>query len=188
MNESTEWLTGHQLKKRLKASIPNDMDVDEIMAGVMIALRSPAERTRPIELGIGKSDVVYAWHESDASVTKMALEVLTQLGLSFISGPSGVANLGVALKELVCFLIRLNRHRVRVTDPVEVSVLLLLNDARSGLTSKKIRQKLVDAHGSEVAPNITEIENALARLADSPSTTGPKSLVRVDGQTWKSLV
>lgn len=188
MNEKTEWLTGSQLKERLQASIPNDMDVDQVMAGVVLSLKPPKERTRPVELGIGEPDVVYAWHDSDASVTKMALEVLAQLGLSFLLGPSGIANLGVALKELVLFLIQLKRHRVRISDPVEVSVLLLLNDARSGLTSKKIRQKLVDAHGSKFAYNLSEVENALARLANSASNTGPKPLVRADGQIWKSLV
>jgi hypothetical protein len=188
MNDPTEWLTKQQLKEQLSASIPNDMNIDQVMAGVLLALKPPDERTRPVELGIGKPDVVYAWHESDASVTKLALEVLAQLGLSFLSGPSGVANLGVALKELVCFLVQLNRHRVRVSDPIEISVLLLLNDARAGLTSKMIRQKLADAHGSEVAPKLSEVEDALARLANSASSTGPKPLVRADGQIWKSLV
>lgn len=188
MNEPAEWLTRQQLENRLHKSIPDEMDVDQVMEGVLLALKPVEEHTRPIERGIGRSDVVYAWHDSDASVTKMALEILTQLGLSFLSGPVGIANLGVALKELVCFLIQLNRHRVRVSDPVEVSVLLVLADAHSGLTSKDIRLKLVEAHGNDHAPSLSDVEMALARLANSVSATGHRPLVRADGQIWKSLV
>jgi hypothetical protein len=132
--------------------------------------------------------VVYAWRESDASVTKTALEVLSQLGQSFLLGPSGIANLGVALKELVCFLIELRRQRVRVSDPIEISVLLLLHKTPSGLTSTGIRQRLVEAHRGEGAPSLSEVENALDRLANAVAATGPKELVRADGQIWKSLV
>lgn len=187
MTEPMEQLTREQLSKRLRSAIPPGVDADQVMAGVMLALRPPEERTRPIERGLGESNVFYAWHESDASVTKMALEVLSQLGQSLLLGPSGIVKLGVALKELVCFLIELHRHRVRVSDPVEVSVLLLLHKTRSGLTSSGIRQQLVDAHGSD-APSPSEVETALDRLANAVAATGPKPLVRADGQIWKSLV
>src|SRR6185369_17349050 len=96
------------------------------------------------ERALEKPNVLYAWHESDASITKTALEVLSELGLSFISG---AVTLGVALKPLVCFLVELHRHRVRVSDPTEVSTLLVLDKARSGLTSAEIRKRLVEAHG-----------------------------------------
>jgi hypothetical protein len=188
MNEPTERLTRQQLINRIQNSIPDQMDADQVIDGVILALKPAEERTRPLERGIGRSGVVYAWHESDASVTNMALEVLTQLGLSFLTGPAGVANLGVALKELICFLIQLNRHRVRVSDPVEVSVLLVLADTHSGLTSLDIRQKLVKAHGRDNSPSLSDVEKALARLANSVSATSHRPLVRADGQIWKSLV
>jgi len=188
VDESKEWLTQEQLGERLRSYIPGNADADQVIAGVLLALRPPEEQTRPIEGDLFHKDVVYAWHESDASVTKMALEVLGELGEAFLEGPIGIKNLGFALKELVCFLIKLYRHRVRVSDPVEVSVLLLLQEARSGLTSKGIRQRLVDANGGDIAPSLSEVDNALDRLANAVASTGSKPLVRADGQIWKSLV
>jgi len=187
MDEPSEWLTREQLGERLRASIPSGMDPDQVLAGVLLTLKDPGERTRPIAHQIGKP-VIYAWHESDASATNTALDVLAQLGLSTLLGPAGIGNLGVALKELVSFLVKLHRHRVRVSDPVEVSVVLLLHDAGSGLTSWEIRQRLVRAHGAQVAPSLADVESALERLANASARTGPKALVRADAQVWKSLV
>ena len=188
MNELTELLTREQLDKRLRPSIPNGADADQVMAGVLLALTPPEERTRPIERGIGEPNVVYAWRESDASVTRVAFDVLKDLGQSVLLGPKGIAKLGVALKELVCFLIDLHRHRVRVVDPEEISVLLLLHKTPSGLTSRAIRQRLVEKHGREVAPSVPEVEKTLDRLANATAAAGPKPLVHADGQIWKSLV
>ncbi len=99
-------------------------------------------------------------------------------------------HLGTALKPLVCFLVELYRHRVRVSDPTEVATLLVLHKAGSGLTAAKTRRRLAEADGAK-APSLLDVERALGRLAKAETATKPpepKPLVRLDGQVWKILV
>lgn len=187
MSEPIEWLTLEQLTERLGSFIPNGADKDQVIAGVILSLKSSEEKIRPLERGLLESGVVYAWHESDASVTKLALDVLGELGLSFFES-NGLSNLGSALKELVCFLIQLHRHRVRVSNPVEVSVLLILHGEPSGLTATQILKKLAGANLGNPPPSRLDVDDALDRLAKATAASGPKPLVRRDQLTWKSLV
>jgi len=188
MEEQTKMLTPEQLEEELGPSIPEGLNTKDVIDGVILALTPVQERTRAIDKDLFKRGVVYARYESDVPVIKTALEVLAHLGESLLLGPAGIAHMGLAVKELVVFLIELYRHRVRVSDPVEVSVLLLLHQKRSGMTSKEISQRLIEAHGRDVAPSRAEIDAALDRLANAVAASGPKPLVRADGQIWKSLV
>jgi hypothetical protein len=191
MSALKEQITRQQVAERLRSSIPKGVDANQVIDGVLLSLTPPDQRTRPIErdLGaaLGNRKVLLAWYEADASIIKTALEVLSELGLSFISE---AMHWGVALKPLVCFLVELHRHRVRVSDPTEVATLLVLHKAGSGLTAGEIRKRIAEADGAK-APSLSDVEGALDRLAKAETSTKPpetKPLVRLDGQIWKSLV
>src|SRR5262249_51321587 len=183
-NSGAESLTRPQISDRVRPWLPNWVSADEATSGVLLSLRPPDQRTRAVEKSLNEPGVVYAWREEDASATKLAFEVLAHLGEAVVTGPHGILKLGFALKDLVCFLIDLHRHRVRISDPVEVSVLLSVRQSPDGLTSEAIRQRLSAAQ----APTLTQIEDALERLSAAPSAGGPKELVRAYGQKWKCLV
>ncbi len=90
MSALKEQITRQQVAGLLGSFIPKGVDADQAINGVLLALTPPDERTRPIErdLGaaLGNRKVLFAWDDTDASITKTALEVLSELGLSFISG------------------------------------------------------------------------------------------------------
>jgi hypothetical protein len=131
---------------------------------------------------------VYAWREEDASATKLALEVFAQLFGSVVSGPAAIASLGIAIKELVAFLVVLHRHRVRIDDPLKIAVLLMLRENSAGLTALQIAEHLRSFKGRAEPPTVSEIETTLKALEKEQAKAGPKALVLADGLVWKSLV
>jgi hypothetical protein len=188
VSHNTEQLTRQQLADRLSASLPVWVSPSEAISGVILSTRKPEERTRAVEKSLNEAGVVYAWREEDASATKLAFDVLGHLGEAAVTGSHGIVKLGFALKELVSFLMDLGRHRVRLTDPLEISLLMMVRESAAGMTSDAMRQRFVDNHGADKAPTLTQIEDALAHLSKAHSAGGQKELVRADRQTWKCLV
>lgn len=173
-----------ELREKVAPLVPNGFDANEVIAGVALSLVPPSKRTLTIVRNPFKSNVLYAWSEDDASATKLALELLSQLGQGLLAGPAGLINLGLAVKEIVCFLIDLKRHSVRVSDALQIKVLILLHDAKAGLTAQQLR----DRFGKEEAPSLPEIETALDALVRADVDGRLKPLVRKDQMIWKSLV
>lgn len=173
-----------ELREKVAPLVPRGMDTDEVVAGVALSLVPPSERTLPVVRNPFNSDMAYAWSEDDASATKLALELLSQIAQGLLAGPAGLINLGLAVKEVVCFLVDLKRHSVRVTDPLQIKVLMLLRDADAGLTAQQLRARF----GTAEAPELAEIEAALDALARADADGRPKPLVRADRLIWKSLV
>jgi len=159
------------------------IDADEVLAGVALSLVPPSERTLPMIRNPFKSNMLYAWSEDDASATKLGVELLSQLGQGLLAGPTGLLNLGLAVKEVICFLIDLNRHSVRVTDPLQIKLLMLLRDADAGLSAQQLRARF-----GATAPTLAEIETALDALARAEANGKPRPLVRVDQMMWKILI
>ncbi len=177
-------LTRDQLRKEIKSMAPEGLDVEEALAGVVLSQTPASERTLPlIRNPFGKKSL-YAWSEDDASVVKLALELLGQLVEGVAAGQAGLVNLGMGLKEIVCFLIDLRRHGVWVTDPLQIKILLSLHDADTGLTLQQLRDRLSNVG----APATAEILAALHALEHADAKSGPKPLVRADMTIWKSLV
>ena len=185
MTAEPEKLTRVQLKQRLLPLIPQGADPDDVTTAVTLALTSESERIRPLARALGEDDVVYAWREADASLVTAALGTLCHLGMAFWTGPMGF---GFALRELLLFLIQLQKHRVRVEEPLEVSILLLLHEVKQGLSAVAIRKRFIQAKGADTAPSLAEINQALDQLARATSPAGPKAVVLHDGHRWKSLV
>jgi hypothetical protein len=163
--------------------IPPGVDREQVTEGVALALVPRSERTLPLVRNPLKHDVMYAWSEDDASATKLALSLLGELLQVAVAGHAGLLNLGAALKEIVSFLIELARHHVRIDDPLQIRILLLLRDADSGLSAAQIRERLGAA-----ATSLASVEQALDRLARTQARAGARPLVRVDGMIWKILV
>jgi len=173
-----------ELRAKVVPLVPAGLDTDEVVAGVALSLVPPSKRTLPIVRNPLNSNVVYAWSEDDASATKLALELLSQLGQGLLAGPAGLINLGLAVKEVVCFLIDLKRHNVRLTDPLQIKVLTLLRDAKAGLTALQLRARF----GQTAPPTLAEIETALDALVRADADGRPKPLVRADQMIWKCLI
>jgi hypothetical protein len=173
-----------QLRAGIAPLLPKWIDADDALAGVALSLTPPSERTLPMIRNPLKSNVLYAWSDDDASATKLGLELLSQLGQGLFAGPAGLINLGIAVKETVCFLIDLNRHSVRVTDPLQIKLLMLLRDADGGLSTQQLRTLF----GAPTAPTLVEIETALDALARTEAHNKPRPLVRVDQMIWKILI
>jgi len=172
-----------ELREVIAPLVPKGIDADEVIAGVALSLVAPSDRTLPIVRNPFNKKV-YAWSEDDASATKLALELLSHLGQGLLAGPAGLLHLGLALKEVVCFLIDLNRNMVSVTDPLQIKLLLLLRDAEGGLAAQQLHARLHSTEG----PTLAEIEMALDALSRADAKARPKQLVRADGMIWKILV
>jgi hypothetical protein len=153
-----------------------------------MALTPPKDLTLPVERDLVRRNVLYAWREEDASATKVALDVLAQLWGAAVSGTGGFANLGVAIKDLVAFLVNLHRHRVRIDDPLKIAVLLILRENSGGLTAPQIAERVRGMKGREAPPSVSEVEATLKALENENAKGGPKALVRPDGLVWKSIV
>ena len=177
---STEQLTYTALRERISPLIPPGIDRDEVTEGVLLALTPSSERQLPfIKL---KDDALYAWSEEDASATKLGLELLGET-ITALLADGGLVSLGMAIKDIVSFLIDLRRHHTKVADPLQIKVLLVLRKAATGLTAIKIRERLGAA-----APTLVEVEDALRALAKAESRSGPRPLVRDDQTIWKILI
>ena len=127
-------LTLNELREEIAPMVPSGIDVDEVAEGVALALVPRSERQLPLVRNPFKNDALYAWSEDDASATKLALGLFGEVFQALFTGHAGLANLGVAVKEVVCFLIDLKRHHVRVSDPLQIKILMLLRDADAGLS------------------------------------------------------
>jgi hypothetical protein len=112
-----------ELRETIAPWVPDGVDADEVAAGVALSLTPPSERTLPIVQNPFNKEL-YAWSAEDASATKLALDLLGELAQGLLAGPAGLINLGLAVKEVVCFLIDLKRHSVRVTDPLQIKMLM----------------------------------------------------------------
>lgn len=181
---SSREISPDELREEILPWIPSGIDSDEALAGVALALVPPSQRTLPIVRNPFQSGVLYAWSSDDASATKLALELLSQLGQGLLAGPTGLVNLGLAAKEVICFLIDLKRHSVKLDDPLQIKVLMFLRDSDSGLSA----QQLKDRFGKVRPPSLSEIDTALDALVRAEASGGPKPLIRVDRMIWKSLV
>jgi hypothetical protein len=169
-----------ELRKKVTPLTPAGLDPDEVLAGVALSLTPPEKRTLPI-VPIGR--VTYAWSEDDASATKLGLELLSRLAEGLLAGPAGLLQIGFAVKDVVCFLIDVTRHSVQLTDPLQIKLLMMLHDAKSGQTARELRDRL-----GPTPPDLKEIEAALHALADAETRGRPKALVRADHMTWKCLL
>jgi hypothetical protein len=176
-------ITASELRDEVAPLVPAGIDPQQVMEGVALALVPRSERTLPLVRNPFASDVMYAWSEDDASATKLALNLLSEVAQALLTGHAGLLNLGIAVKEVVCFLIDLERHHVRVNDPLQIKILLLLRDSDAGLSSGQIRERL----GTE-APPLAAIEQALDSLARTEARGGLRPLVRSDRMIWKILV
>jgi hypothetical protein len=186
---SGDRISREQLLELVAPFVPQGVAPEEVASGVGIALTPPGDLTLPLERDLFHwKDVVYAWREEDASATKLALEVLGEVWGALISGPEGVVHLGIAIKELVAFLVELHRHRVRIDDPLKIAVLFILRENSAGLTAAQIAERLRGFKGRAEPPAVAEIETILKALANEQAKGGPKALVRADGLVWKSLV
>jgi hypothetical protein len=173
-----------ELREEISPWLPSGIDSDEALAGVALALVPPSQRTLPIVRNPFQSGVLYAWSTDDASATKLALKLLSQLGQGLLAEPTGLINLGLAIKEVICFLIDLKRHSVQVVDPLQIKVLMLLRNSDSGLSAQQLSYRF----GGSSPPSLSEIDNALDALVRAEADGRPKPLVRVDRMIWKSLV
>jgi hypothetical protein len=176
-------ITLGQLRADIAPLVPAGINPDEVVEGVALALVPSSERTLPLLRNPLKSDVLYAWSEDDASAAKLALSLLAEIAHALLDGHAGLLNLGMAVKEVVSFLIDLKRHHVRVSDPLQIKILMLLRDAKTGLYSEQI----VARFGPE-APPLADIEQALDALACAEAESGPRPLVRSDRMVWKLLL
>ena len=176
-------ITLGQLREEITRLIPAGVHLDEVVDGVVLALVPRSERALPLVRNLFKSDVLYAWSEDDASATKLALNLLGEIVPALLTGHAGLLNLGIGIKEIVCFLIDLKRHHVRVDDPLQIKILLLLRDADAGLSSEQIRLRF-----GAGAPPLADIEQALDSLAHAEADGGLRPLVRSDRMIWKILV
>jgi len=176
-------MTRDQLGEEIAPLVPAGVDPNEVMEGVTLALVPRSERKLPLVRVPFKSDMLYAWSEDDASSTKLALNLFGEIAPALLTGHAGLLSLGIAVKEIVCFLIDLKRHHVLVSDPLEIKILLLLRDADNGLSAQQIR-----AQFKAEPPPLVDIEQALDSLAHAEAHGGPRPLVRSDRMTWKILV
>jgi hypothetical protein len=182
MSERRE-ITQKQLREEVAALVPTGIDADQVVEGVALALVPRSKRTLPLVVNPFKNDVLYAWSEDDASATKLALNLLFELGAALFTGHAGLVNLGIGVKETVCFLIDLRRHHVTVRDPLQIKILLLLRDQDTGLSAQEIRARFGTG-----GPTLGDIEHALHSLADAEAKGGPRPLVRSERTNWKILV
>jgi hypothetical protein len=176
-------ITLARLREEIAPLVPAGLNLDEVTEGVALALVPRSERTLPLVRNPFKSDVLYAWSEDDASATKLALSLFGEILQALLTGHAGLLNLGIAVKEVVCYMIDLKRHHVRVSDPLQIKILLLLRDADAGLSAEQIRARF----GAEALP-LAAIEQALDHLAHAEAEGGPRPLVRSDRMIWKNLV
>src|SRR5262245_55850007 len=178
-------ISADQLRETITPWVPRGFEHEEVVAGVELSLAPRSERTLPVVKNPFKGNVVYAWSEDDASATKLALELLSQLGQGLLAGPTALINVGLGIKDVVCFLVDLQRHSVRLTDPLQINLLMLLREADGGLTAEQLRARF---RSKEEAPSPAKIETALEALKHADSKAGSKALVRADQMIWKSLV
>src|SRR5215510_11904185 len=133
-------LTRDELKQKIKKWIPKQVEADEVVSGVAIALTPPEERTRVLERGIGERGVRYAWSTEDVPIVESALKLFGELLAGQALSPKF---LGTTVVEAVTFLIRLRRNRARITDPGLIAVLLVLRDGpKSGMSATAISKAL----------------------------------------------
>lgn len=177
-----------QLLEMVAPFVPEGVNPEEVASGVGIALTPPEDLTLPVESDLFRRNVLYAWREEDASATKLTLDVLGHVWGAAMSGSGGIVNLGIAIKELVAFLIQLHRHRVRIDDPLKIALLLRLRESAAGLTAAQLADRLKGIKDPDISPSVREIEAALKALENEQAKGGPKALVRADGLLWKSLV
>jgi hypothetical protein len=176
-------ITQSQLRKEIVPLVPAGINPDEVMEGVVLSLVPRSERKLPLVVNPFKNDVLYAWSEDDASAMKLALNLFGQITQALLAGHAGLLNMGIAVKEVVCFLIDLKRHHVQVDDPLQIKILLLLRDADAGLSAEQVLARL-----GAGAPQLADIEQALDSLANAEADSGPRPLVRSDRMIWKILV
>jgi hypothetical protein len=171
-----------ELRKEVEHLVPAGLNADDVIEGVALALVPPSDRKLPLVRNPFRDNVLYAWSEDDASATKLALNLLGELAQALFAGHASLLNLGIATKEVVCFLIDLNRHHVQIRDPLQIKILMLLRDSDTGLSADQMRTRL----GSDVP--LPTIEHALDALTQTVAKGGPRPLARRDRTIWKILV
>ena len=116
---ATRKISQDELREKVAPLVPDGIDTATRWSqGSRFRWYHPRSRTRLDRPGIPfKDNVLYAWSDDDASATKLALELLSQLGQGLLAGPGGLVNLGLAVKEVVCFLVDLKRHSVQCRGP-----------------------------------------------------------------------
>jgi len=178
----TKNLTLAQFRAEFDQWIPSQAPTDEVIAGVASAL---SDRTRPIERGLGDSETLYAWSSEDVPVVQPALKLLGELISGGFLSPKF---LGVALSELVAFLIKLRKNRAEIRDPKLIAVLLTLRDGPAGgMSASDIAAVLAKASN----PPLTErndVETALDDLATAGKHGRPHPLVERSSNLWRSRV
>jgi hypothetical protein len=178
-----EVLTLDQLRERI-SSAADGRDVSaETLDALAAGFYDPAA-TRPIERGLGEAGVVYAWRSEDASIVNAALEFLEGAFAAFQGDAKGA---GKELKSLVTFWVQLRRNRVRLADPKQVAVLLMLKEHPAGMTASELWKALGASAGSGVF-SLDDVEVALEKLGKGEAGTGAKQLVIADAQVWKCRV
>jgi hypothetical protein len=103
-----------------------------------------------------------------------SLRSLGELVHALFAGHASLLNLGIATKEVVCFLIDLNRHHVQTRDPLQIKILTLLRASDAGLSADQIRTRL----GSDVP--LPTVEHAPDALTQTVAKGGSRALVRCD--------
>ena len=76
---------------------------------------------------------------------------------------------------------------MRVSDPLQVAVLLRLKEQPAGATASDLWQSLKEKSKGKPT-TLDDVEVALEKLADAKATGGAKQLVIADGQVWKCQV
>src|SRR5690349_23448368 len=114
--DQDETLTLEQLKERIKFAA-GERASSEAVEAMTAGFSDPSTQTRPIDRAPWEPGVVYAWRSEDADIVKAALETLE--GVAGLFSGSLVA-VGVGLKDLLSFWVRLRRNRVRVSEPSQV--------------------------------------------------------------------
>jgi hypothetical protein len=181
--DQDETLTLELLRERIKLAAGKRAS-SEVVEAIAAGFSDPSTQTRPIDTAPWEPGVVYAWRSEDADIVKAALETLDGVAGLFSGNLVGV---GVGLKDLLSFWVRLRRNRVRVAEPTQVAVLLKLRQHPAGLTASALWKSLKDRSG-QGGLSLDDVETSLAQLGRAESSVGPKQLVIADGQVWKSLV
>ena len=183
MGDQEESFSLGQLRERIAGELGHSLS-DQVLDGLVSGFTDPDQRTYPVERGIGESGVIYAWRPEDADILKEATRVLERARGIF---GQDLAACGLAIKDLLSFWVRLRRNRVRISDPVQVAVLLQLKMREDGLTASAL-WKLLDQKAGEGPVSLAQVETALAALEKGESAAGSKRLVLSNGELWQCLV
>jgi hypothetical protein len=176
-------LTLDGLRARI-ASVVDSRATNEHLEGLLAGFSNPEDQKRPIESGLGEAGIIYSWRTEDADIVKAALDLLDGVAGLF---NGDVASVGLGVKDLLTFWVRLRRNRARISDPKQVAVLVQLKKHGAGSTSSALWKALRSKPGQQ-GLSLDDVEDALRHLTQAPTAEGPKALVLADGEIWKCLV